>query len=452
VPSLLLLVERALSAAGRAQDEAAKLEADLEERHARELAALEARGDETDECEPASVLAASLSACRVGADDGKAVRPAAQCALRSAALRCCLSAGRTRAGGQADARAEAARRPRGGGGRAGGADRRGAGQLGRERQGGRSARAAGPAGPAQPGCARHPGARPAAACPAGAPGPQPPDQQARGQADGNCLYRAVEDQLRQCGADDEAPGSHAELRARVAAHMRAHAAEYAPFIVPVRHPRRPRLPRRAAPCAERPDGRRSRQETDDGEEAASADEVFEEYCRTVEETAAWGGQVELGALAKLLDRSITVYSVGMPAVRMGPDEPGAAPAVWLGASCACCARPHQAPCARQAQAIRACCVCATYAMRLDWASTTTVLSPRAIPSARHAAADVTACCLLPVLALPAGQWTFVRLYAGQLHLKRPSSGPHEPRKYVLTGTATDMRHVCLIAMLLRQVC
>lgn len=185
--------------------------------------------------------------------------------------------------------------------------------------------------------------------------------------------------------------------------------------------------RRAAPCAERPDGRRSRQETDDGEEAASADEVFEEYCRTVEETAAWGGQVELGALAKLLDRSITVYSVGMPAVRMGPDEPGAAPAVWLGESCACCARPHQAPCARQAQAIRACCVCATYAMRLDWASTTTVLSPRAIPSARHAAADVTACCLLPVLALPAGQWTFVRLYAGQLHLNRPSSGPHEPR-------------------------
>jgi len=52
VPSLLLLVERALSAAGRAQDEAAKLEADLEERHARELTALEARGDETDECKP----------------------------------------------------------------------------------------------------------------------------------------------------------------------------------------------------------------------------------------------------------------------------------------------------------------------------------------------------------------------------------------------------------------
>jgi hypothetical protein len=145
----------------------------------------------------------------------------------------------------------------------------------------------------------------------------------------------VEDQLRQCGAADEAAGSHAELRARVAAHMREHAADYAPFIVPVRRHRRAR--HRAGPhlVQERPDGRRPRQETDDGEEAASADELFEEYCRTVEETAAWGGQVELGALAKLLDRSITVYSVGMPAVRMGPDEPGADPAVRLGASCAC---------------------------------------------------------------------------------------------------------------------
>ena len=53
--------------------------------------------------------------------------------------------------------------------------------------------------------------------------------------------------------------------------------------------------------------------------------MYEQYCRAVAETAAWGGQVELGALAALLQRRITVYSVGMPAVDMGPDAPGASP-------------------------------------------------------------------------------------------------------------------------------
>lgn len=57
--------------------------------------------------------------------------------------------------------------------------------------------------------------------------------------------------------------------------------------------------------------------------------MYEQYCRAVAETAAWGGQVELGALAALLQRRITVYSVGMPAVDMGPDAPGAAPSARL---------------------------------------------------------------------------------------------------------------------------
>ena len=65
------------------------------------------------------------------------------------------------------------------------------------------------------------------------------------------------------------------------------------------------------------------QEGDVGDEAGCTDEEFEQYCKAVEETAAWGGQIELGALAALLQRRITVYSVGMPAVNMGPDDPGA---------------------------------------------------------------------------------------------------------------------------------
>lgn len=69
------------------------------------------------------------------------------------------------------------------------------------------------------------------------------------------------------------------------------------------------------------------QEGDVGDEGGCTDEEFEQYCKAVEETAAWGGQIELGALAALLQRRIIVYSVGMPAVNMGPDNPGAAPAL-----------------------------------------------------------------------------------------------------------------------------
>ena len=151
------------------------------------------------------------------------------------------------------------------------------------------------------------------------------------QADGNCLYRAVEDQLLQCGAASEAAGGYPALRARVAAHMREHAADYTPFVLPV-HPPAKAVP---SPCpAQRCFWGNSaaasssaaccrRQEEADGGDSAS--EVYEQYCRAVAETAAWGGQVELGALAALLQRRITVYSVGMPAVDMGPDAPGATP-------------------------------------------------------------------------------------------------------------------------------
>lgn len=43
----------------------------------------------------------------------------------------------------------------------------------------------------------------------------------------------------------------------------------------------------------------------------------------VENSAAWGGQLELGALAQALRRHIAVYSVGMPRVDMGLEFKGA---------------------------------------------------------------------------------------------------------------------------------
>ena len=58
------------------------------------------------------------------------------------------------------------------------------------------------------------------------------------QPDGNCLYRAVEDQLRLSGggepaAEGAAVPSHSELRGRAVAHMRDHEDEFLPFFAQV---------------------------------------------------------------------------------------------------------------------------------------------------------------------------------------------------------------------------
>ncbi len=62
------------------------------------------------------------------------------------------------------------------------------------------------------------------------------------------------------------------------------------------------------------------QATDDSAEGSEA--RFEEYCKEVEKSAAWGGQLELEALSRAYERHITVYSVGMPPVEMGKEFGG----------------------------------------------------------------------------------------------------------------------------------
>jgi OTU domain-containing protein 6 len=42
----------------------------------------------------------------------------------------------------------------------------------------------------------------------------------------------------------------------------------------------------------------------------------------VQDTATWGGQVELGALARALRRQIRVYAVGMPLLTLGDEFAG----------------------------------------------------------------------------------------------------------------------------------
>ena len=63
---------------------------------------------------------------------------------------------------------------------------------------------------------------------------------------------------------------------------------------------------------------------EDGEEDSEADTAarFEAYCREVEETAAWGGQIELQALAQALERHILVHCVGLPVLELGTEYKG----------------------------------------------------------------------------------------------------------------------------------
>ncbi|KAL4424340.1 hypothetical protein ABPG75_001641 [Micractinium tetrahymenae] len=129
--------------------------------------------------------------------------------------------------------------------------------------------------------------------------------------DGHCLYRSLEDQLQRLPAEVPQPPPPAaeqaaeeedeeeeelnflSLRQRAAEWMRAHAAEFKPFVL-----------------------------EEDVATAGDGDDAFEAYCREVETTAAWGGQVELQALAQALQSHILVYSAGLPVVEMGEEFKG----------------------------------------------------------------------------------------------------------------------------------
>ncbi|XP_010413217.1 PREDICTED: OTU domain-containing protein 6B-like [Camelina sativa] len=108
--------------------------------------------------------------------------------------------------------------------------------------------------------------------------------------DGHCLYRAVENQLatRSGGAS---PYSYQKLREMAASYMRDHKPDFLPFFL---------------------------SETV-SESEGSAEERFEKYCREVESTAAWGGQLELGALTHCLRKHIMVFSGSFPDVVMGKE-------------------------------------------------------------------------------------------------------------------------------------
>ena len=95
------------------------------------------------------------------------------------------------------------------------------------------------------------------------------------QADGNCFFRAVGDQLE----GDAGVLRHLEYRQRVAAHVEAHRAAYQPFI-----------------CEEEDDA------------------AFEKYLRELKEDGTWAGNVELQAVAQEFRVSVLVYQDSGPAL------------------------------------------------------------------------------------------------------------------------------------------
>ena len=88
-------------------------------------------------------------------------------------------------------------------------------------------------------------------------------------ADGHCLYRAIADQ---------SDSTYTEVRKMCASFMESHADDFAPFI---------------------------------------EDESFGDHCAKVRSSAEWGGQPELLALARALQRPIVVYSRDSEPLRMG---------------------------------------------------------------------------------------------------------------------------------------
>ncbi|CAH8326401.1 unnamed protein product [Eruca vesicaria subsp. sativa] len=111
--------------------------------------------------------------------------------------------------------------------------------------------------------------------------------------DGHCLYRAVESQLANLSGG-ASPYTYQKLREMTAAYMRDHKADFIPFFL-------------------------SETESESEGDGSNAEERFEKYCREVESTAAWGGQLELGALTHCLRKHIMVFSGSFPDVEMGKE-------------------------------------------------------------------------------------------------------------------------------------
>lgn len=106
-------------------------------------------------------------------------------------------------------------------------------------------------------------------------------------SDGNCLYRAVEHQLKLQGNTT----SVLELRNKTAEFIRQNKDRFLPFLI--------------------------NEQTGD----MMTEEEVENYCHEVESTSAWGGNLELQSLAQALQRRINVVQSEGPILTFGEEFP-----------------------------------------------------------------------------------------------------------------------------------
>ena len=137
------------------------------------------------------------------------------------------------------------------------------------------------------------------------------------KADGHCLYRAIADQLETRvpthaflnggGLSDASDKpTHATLRALAARVMRGEPETYRPFLTP-------------SDCGSSGESREGSREGDggDGGDGIITDAAWSRYLSDVESTAAWGGQLELQALATGLRVPVEVLTADAPPAVMG---------------------------------------------------------------------------------------------------------------------------------------
>lgn len=103
--------------------------------------------------------------------------------------------------------------------------------------------------------------------------------------DGHCLYNAIADQL---SRRNQQTGMQT-LRKLAADYMLSHRDEFLPFIT---------------------DAKTGQLYTPD---------QFDNYCKEIAETAAWGGQLEIQALSQVLKLPIEVYQASAPVLRTGEE-------------------------------------------------------------------------------------------------------------------------------------
>nr|XP_012803907.2 deubiquitinase OTUD6B isoform X1 [Jaculus jaculus] len=106
-------------------------------------------------------------------------------------------------------------------------------------------------------------------------------------SDGHCMYRAIEDQLK----EQDCALTVVALRRQTAEYMQSHAEDFLPFL------------------------------TNPNTGEMYTPEEFGKYCEDIVNTAAWGGQLELRALSHILRTPIEIIQADSPPIVVGEEYP-----------------------------------------------------------------------------------------------------------------------------------